>query len=63
MLLGLPNVHVEDRSAVAGALSLTARGFDVADALHFESRPRGAKFVSFDDAFIRRARRAGLADI
>jgi predicted nucleic-acid-binding protein len=63
MLLGLPNVHVEDRPAIAGALSLAAQGLDIADALHFKSRPRGAKFVSFDDSFVRRARRAGLADV
>ena len=63
MLLGLPNVQVEDRPAIARALSLAAHGLDLADAIHFESRPRGVKFVSFEDAFLRQARRAGLADV
>lgn len=63
MLLGLPNVQVEDRPAAASALSLVEQGLDLADALHCESRRRGAKFVSFDGALVRRARRAGLADV
>lgn len=62
-LLGLGNVDVEDESSIAAALSLSAHGLDLADALHLSSRPAGAMFVSFDRAFVRRAQRAGAADI
>lgn len=62
-LLGLENVHAEDESSVAAALALTARGIELADAMHLGSRPPGVSFVSFDRAFVRRARRAGVADI
>lgn len=62
-LLGLQNVRVEDEAAVAAALALTAGGLDFADALHLSSRPAGSKFVSFDRAFVRRARRAGAEGV
>jgi predicted nucleic-acid-binding protein len=62
-LLGLKNVHVEDESSVAAALALTAHGIELADALHLSSRPPGAAFVSFDKAFVRRAKRAGVSDV
>jgi predicted nucleic-acid-binding protein len=62
-LLGLENVHAEDESAVAAALTLAARGIDLADALHLSSRPTGAVFVSFDRSFVRRAQRAGANDV
>jgi predicted nucleic-acid-binding protein len=62
-LLGLENVHAEDEPAVAAALSLTAQGIEFADAMHLASRPPGAAFVSFDQSFVRRARRAGAAGV
>jgi len=62
-LLGLKNVRAEDTSAVAGALALTAQGIEFADALHLSARPAGAQFVSFDKAFVQRAKRAGVAGI
>jgi predicted nucleic-acid-binding protein len=62
-LLGLKNVRVEDESSVAAALALTAHGIELADALHLSSRPPGAAFVSFDKAFVQRARRAGIPGI
>ena len=62
-LLGLKNVHVEDESSMAAALALTASGIELADAMHLSSRPPGAKFVSFDRAFVQRAIRAGVPDI
>src|SRR5258707_12394053 len=34
MLLGLPNVQLEDEESVAAALDLSAKGIDLADALH-----------------------------
>jgi predicted nucleic-acid-binding protein len=62
-LLGLKNVHVEDESSVAAALALTAHGLEFADALHLSSRPPGAEFVSFDKAFVQRAKRAKISGI
>jgi predicted nucleic-acid-binding protein len=62
-LLGLENVRMEDESCVAAALALTACGIDLADAMHLNSRPPGAAFVSFDRSFVRRANRAGAAKV
>lgn len=62
-LLGLRNVQAEDEPSVAAALALTAHGIELADALHLSSRPHGAAFLSFDRSFIRRATRAGAADV
>jgi predicted nucleic-acid-binding protein len=62
-LLGIDNVHVEDEADVVAALALAAHGVDLADALHLFSRPAGAMFVSFDQALIRRAHRAGIARV
>jgi predicted nucleic-acid-binding protein len=62
-LIGLENVSVEDKPAVAGALALVAHGIDFADALHLASRPAGVMFLSFDRSFVRRAKRAGVDKI
>lgn len=62
-LLGLAEVHAEDESSVATALALTARGIELADAMHLSSRPPGGAFVSFDRSFVRRAKRAGVVDV
>ena len=62
-LLGLRNVQVEDEPSVAAALDLTTHGIELADAMHLSSRPHGAAFLSFDQSFVRRARRAGAADV
>jgi predicted nucleic-acid-binding protein len=62
-LLGLRNVQVEDEASVAAALALTAHGIELADAMHLSSRPPGADFVSFDQSFVRRARRAGASGV
>lgn len=62
-LLGLRNVSVEEASAVASALALTAEGIEFANALHLNSRPEGAAFVSFDKAFVKRATRAGVSGV
>jgi predicted nucleic-acid-binding protein len=62
-LLGLPHVHADDQAAVAAALILVGHGLDFADALHLSSRPPGARFVSFDRSLVRRAQRAGEANI
>src|ERR1700693_3241686 len=62
-LLGLNNVHTEDKPSMAAALALTAHGIELADAIHLCSRLPGAKFVSFDQSFVRRARRAGATGV
>lgn len=62
-LLGLANVRAEDQPAIAAALALTAHGVEFADAMHLTSRPPGAKFVSFDRSFIRRAKHAGAPEV
>ncbi|MEX2261994.1 MAG: type II toxin-antitoxin system VapC family toxin [Bryobacteraceae bacterium] len=62
-LLGLKNVHTEDESSVATALTLTAHGIELADAMHLSSRPPGAIFVSFDRSFVRHAKRAGATGV
>jgi predicted nucleic-acid-binding protein len=62
-LLGLKNVHVEDEPSVEAALALTVHGIELADAMHLSSRPSGAVFVSFDQSFVRRAKRAGAAAV
>jgi predicted nucleic-acid-binding protein len=62
-LLGLKNVHAEDESAVAAALALMTHGVEFADAMHLSSRPPDTSFVSFDKSFVRRARRAGVAQV
>jgi len=49
-LLGLPDVRVEDASAVAAALDAPAKGLELADALHLLRAPEGAEFVTFDRA-------------
>ena len=48
---------------IAAALSLAAQGIDFADALHLSSRPPGSNFVSFDRAFVRRAKRTGAVGV
>jgi hypothetical protein len=62
-LLGLKNVHAEDEPSLAAALALTEHGIELADAMHLSGRPPGARFVSFDRAFVQRAKRAGVSDI
>ena len=62
-LFGRDNVYVEDEGSVTAAISLVAHGIDLADAMHLNSRPPGASFVSFDRAIIRRAKRMGTAGV
>ena len=62
-LLGLKNVQIEDEPSVSAALALTTHGIELADALHVTSKPSGTGFVSFDQVFVRRATRAGIAGV
>ena len=62
-LLGLANVHMESETEVANALKLAAEGIDIADALHYYSRPPAAGFATFDQKFVKRAKRSGAVDV
>jgi predicted nucleic-acid-binding protein len=62
-LLGLKNVHAEDRPAIAAALALTVHGVELADAIHLTGKPPGATFVSFDQALVHRAKSAGAGEV
>ncbi len=62
-LLGLTNVQVEDEPSIVSALALAGEGIELADAMHLTSRPPNASFVSFDRAFILRAKRARVTGI
>ena len=62
-LLGMETVQVEDDSAVLAALGLMEHGVELADAMHLTSRPSGCGFVSFDRTLVRRAHRAGIAEV
>ena len=56
-LLGLPNLSVEDPDTVTQAISWFEDGLDFADALHLASSKRADKFVTFDRAFAKKARK------
>jgi len=56
-LLGMPHVTVDRWEVVRDAVDLHRRGLDFADALHWSSSAACAELVSFDDRFIRRAKR------
>jgi hypothetical protein len=62
-LLGLENVHTENKLSIVAALARTVNGIELADAMHLSSRPPGASFVSFDQSFVRRAKRAGATEV
>jgi predicted nucleic-acid-binding protein len=63
LLLGLPNVRVEDEATVTQAHALMSKGIDFSDGLHLASRPPGSAFFSFDEKFARRAKRAGVTGV
>ena len=59
-LLGFRRLEVEDRAAVARALSWYAQGMDFADALHLASSRAAIQLVTFDRDMALTAR--GIAD-
>lgn len=60
-LLGLPNIVVEDESAVVDALAWCRAGLEFPDALHLASSGQCAVMLTFDDRkFARRANRLGI---
>ncbi len=62
-MMGLPNVRVEDQQAVFQAISWHESGLDFVDALHLSSSMKADKFVTFDNAFIKKARKLISIDI
>ena len=62
-LTSLPKVRVEDPAAVSKALEWTSSGMDFPDALHLASRGASARFVSFDEKLVKRAKGLGVSDV
>jgi predicted nucleic-acid-binding protein len=56
-MMGLPNVNVENQQPVIQAISWYESGLDFADALHLAASTKFDKFVTFDKAFIKKARK------
>ena len=59
-LTNLSTVRVEDPAAVSKALEWTTLGMDFADALHLASRGESARFVTFDENLVKRAKALGV---
>lgn len=57
-VLGLPAIHTADASRLLLALEWHAAGLDFADALHLSGSQEAETFLTFDQAFVRKA--AGL---
>lgn len=55
-LVSLPCVHCEDEHAVTQALAWARAGMDIADAFHLVSSHAADRFMTYDQAMIRRAR-------
>jgi len=62
-MMGLPNVSVEDQQTIFQAISWYESGLDFADSLHLGSSMKADKFVTFDNAFIKKARKLISIDI
>ncbi len=62
-LTSLPEVRVEDPAAVSKALEWALAGMDFPDALHLASRGDSAKFMSFDEKLVKRAKRLGVGGV
>jgi len=62
-LTNLPTVRVEDPAAVSTALAWTSSGMDFADALHLRSKGASARFVTFDEKLVKRAKALGASGV
>jgi predicted nucleic-acid-binding protein len=62
LLLSTNNVELEEEATVAQALSWYQRGLDFADGLHLASAGPARRFVTFDVAFHRTARKLGAGN-
>ncbi len=62
-MMGLANVRVEDPQTLFQAISWYESGLDFADALHLASSVNADKFVTFDNAFVKKARKLSAIPI
>jgi predicted nucleic-acid-binding protein len=62
-LVGLPNVVLEDETAIHAALSWFTNGMDFADALHLASAKHCEGFATFDRRLARSAPGSGAPPI
>ena len=60
---GLPTVFTEDHPFVARALDLAEDGMDFADALHLGAATSCEYLATFDEDFVKRAKRAGIDNV
>lgn len=59
-LLSLRNVRAQNADLVFQALRWAAGGMDLADALHLVLSGKTQRFVTFDEALVRQARKLGI---
>jgi predicted nucleic-acid-binding protein len=59
-LLSLRNVRPQNSDLVFQALRWAAQGMDLADALHLVLSGKAERFVTFDDALVKQARKLGV---
>jgi len=59
-LLSLRNVRAQNADLVFQALGWAAQGMDLADALHLALSGKADRFVSFDEALVKQARKLGV---
>jgi predicted nucleic-acid-binding protein len=62
-LSNLATVRVEDPSAVSRALEWSSQGMDFPDALHLASKGESAKFATFDEKLVKRAKALGATGV
>lgn len=58
-ILALPRVRAQHEEALRTALGWVDNGMELADAFHLALSGKASRFLSFDDALVRRARRLG----
>lgn len=59
-LLSLRNVRPQNADLVFQALRWAVEGMDLADALHLVLSGKAERFVTFDEALVRQARKLGV---
>ena len=59
-LLALRNVRAQNADLVSQALRWSAEGMDLADALHLVLSGKAERFVTFDEALVKQARKLGV---
>ena len=59
-LLSLRNVRTQNADLVHQALRWTVEGMDLAEALHLVLSGKAERFVTFDEALVKQARKLGV---